>query len=549
MHLQKIGLTFLFVLAATVSIPITPSVPVPCSTKRVWAQTTDARKAEADRVLQQGTEQVLKTNQFQAALQSCQKVLPIYREIKDHLGEAKALACLGGAYIGLKDISRATPFLQRSLAIAQEIKNPQLEAVVQKLLSLAPRIVEAERLAELGTQQLNTNQFQAALQTWQQALPIYREIKSRLGEAKALLGLGAAYMGLKDISRASPFLQQALAIAQEVKNPQLEAAVQKLLPLVPRIVEAQRLTDLGTQQLKSNQFEAALQSFQQALPICREIKSRLGEGKALVGLGAAYMGLKDISRASPFLQQALAIAQETKNRQLEEAAHKLLSLAQLQNTPRKAEAYRLLGQGTQQLNTNQFEAALQSWQQALTIYRETSDRQGEMNVLGNLGNAYHAREDYAKAIEYLQQSLAISKGIKDPSAEATFLNNLGLSYLRLGDYAKAIDYLQPSLVIAREIIDRQEESNALNDLGVAYRNLGDYAKAIDYFQQSLALMREIQDRRGEGSALSNLGSTYLNLGDYAKAIDYYEQSLAIARSLKDRQGEMSALNNQGLVYV
>ncbi len=52
-----------------------------------------------------------------------------------------------------------------------------------------------------------------------------------------------------------------------------------------------------------------------------------------MGLGAAYLGLKDISRATPFLQQALAIAQETKNRQLEEAAQKLLSLAQLQNTP------------------------------------------------------------------------------------------------------------------------------------------------------------------------------------------------------------------------
>jgi hypothetical protein len=120
MHLQKIGLTFLVVLTATVSIPITPSFPLLFSTKRVLAQTTDARKAEADRLLQQGTEQVLKTNQFQAALQSCQQVLPVYREIKDHLGEAKALACLGGAYIGLKDISRATPFLQQSLAIAQE---------------------------------------------------------------------------------------------------------------------------------------------------------------------------------------------------------------------------------------------------------------------------------------------------------------------------------------------------------------------------------------------------------------------------------------------
>ena len=43
---------------------------------------------------------------------------------------------------------------------------------------------------------------------------------------------------------------------------------------------------------------------------------------------------------------------------------------------RKAEADRLLQQGIKQHKTSQFEAALQSWQQALIIYREIKDRQG-----------------------------------------------------------------------------------------------------------------------------------------------------------------------------
>ncbi|MFE1745189.1 tetratricopeptide repeat protein, partial [Coleofasciculus sp. H7-2] len=95
---------------------------------------------------------------------------------------------------------------------------------------------------------------------------------------------------------------------------------------------------------------------------------------------------------------------------------------------RKAEADRLLQQGIQQYDTSQFEAALQSWQQALSLYREIKDRLGEGAALGNLGNAYNSLGDYAKAIEYHQQSLVIAREIKNRSGEGAALGNLGNAY-------------------------------------------------------------------------------------------------------------------------
>ncbi|BAY22589.1 TPR repeat-containing protein [Calothrix sp. NIES-2100] len=220
---------------------------------------------------------------------------------------------------------------------------------------------------------------------------------------------------------------------------------------------------------------------------------------------------------------------------------------------RKAEAHRLLAdsllqQGIEQYQTSQFEAALQSWQQALIIYRQIKDRLGEGNALGNLGLAYHALGDYTKAIDYQQQRLAITREIKDRKGEGAALGNLGIAYQALGDYTKAIDYLQQTLAIAREIKDRLGEGNTLGNLGIAYHALGDYTKAIDYLQQTLAIAREIKDRKGEGAALGNLGLAYHALGDYTKAIDYHSSSLAIAREIKDRKGEGAALGNLGNAY-
>jgi CHAT domain-containing protein/Flp pilus assembly protein TadD len=222
----------------------------------------------------------------------------------------------------------------------------------------------------------------------------------------------------------------------------------------------------------------------------------------------------------------------------------------LAQTPdaREAEADRLFEQGNKQYNASQFEAALQSFQQALKIYREIKNSQGEKWALGNLGLAYHSLGNYAKAIEYQQQSLALARQIQDRKGEGQALTNLGLAYYNLGDYAKAIEYHQQSLAIAREIQDRTIEKSVLSNLGIAYDALGNYPKAIEYYQQSLEIAKAIGDRKGEGGTLANLGVTYHWLGEYAKAIEYHQQHLAIARELQDRKGEGIALGNLGIVY-
>jgi CHAT domain-containing protein len=214
-------------------------------------------------------------------------------------------------------------------------------------------------------------------------------------------------------------------------------------------------------------------------------------------------------------------------------------LAQTQDA-RKAEADRLLQQGIEQFQTSQFEEALQSWQQTLTIYREIKHRLGEGQSLGNLGIAYDALGDYAKAIEYHQQSLAIAREIKDRLGEGPSLGNLGIAYYSLGDYAKAIDYQQQSLAIDREIKDRLGEGPSLGNLGVAYDSLGDYAKAIDYQQQSLAIDREIKDRLGEGQSLNNLGATLQESGNLTEAENNLRAGIEIWESQRGRLGNNDA---------
>ncbi|MEG4307995.1 MULTISPECIES: tetratricopeptide repeat protein [unclassified Microcoleus] len=510
----------------------------PDSLSPAIAQTTDARQVEADRLLQQGTQQY-QTGQFQAALNFWQQALPIYRALKNRQGEGWALGNLGMAHQSLGNYAKAIEYAQQHLAITREIKDRQTEGLAladlgrayqslgnyaktieysQQSLAIAREIkdrkTEGWALGNLGRAYLYLGNYAKAIEYLQQSLPITREIKDRQREGAALGNLGVAYLKLGDHTKAIEYTQQQLAIARSIKDHHSEKVA---------------LGNLGEAYSSLGNYAKAIESSQQHLAIARSIKDRHSENVALGNLGVAYFSLRNYAKAIEYSQQWLAIARDLKDREGEGRTLGILGVA-----------YLYLGN---------YAKAIEYSQQWLAIARDLKDRKWEGASLGILGDAYRFLSNYAKAIEYSQQQLAIARSIKDRHQEGVALNNLGLAYRFLGNSAKAIEYSQQQLAIARSIKDRQGEGAALGNLGFAYIDLGDYAKAIEHAQQSLAIARSIKDRDGEGRALGYLGAAYHSLGDYAKTIEYSQQWLAIAREIQDRSGEAASLGNLGVTYL
>ena len=237
------------------------------------------------------------------------------------------------------------------------------------------------------------------------------------------------------------------------------------------------LGELGTVYFLLGEPLKAIEHYEQALKISREIGDRRGEGAHLGNLGAAYADL---------------------------------------GKPRKAIDY---------------------YQQALAIAREIGDRRGEGSWLGNLGAAYADLGELRKAIDYYQQALAIAKEIGDRRGEGNWLGNLGTARAILGEPRKAIDYYQQALAIAREIGDGRGEGDSLGNLGNACANLGELRKAIGYQEQQLAISREIGDRRGEGNALWNMSLALNEIGNSVQAIECAKEALKILESIESPHAE------------
>jgi CHAT domain-containing protein/tetratricopeptide (TPR) repeat protein len=213
------------------------------------------------------------------------------------------------------------------------------------------------------------------------------------------------------------------------------------------------------------------------------------------------------------------------------------------------EADRLFQQGIEQYQKQQLEAAIDSWQRSLTLYRTLQDQLAEATILKNLSAVYLRLQNYDAAITHLEQWLMITRALKDQSGEISVLTALAETSTKQGRYVKAIEYYQQNLELVNKQGDRATVARTLGNLAIAHKVLGRYVTAIDLNQQAIKILQELNDRRTEGRVYGNLGNAYEALGDYDQAIAAYQKSIQIAQAIKDEAGAGTSLGNLGALYA
>ena len=79
-----------------------------------------------------------------------------------------------------------------------------------------------------------------------------------------------------------------------------------------------------------------------------------------------------------------------------------------------------------------------------------------------LGMKASKRGDFKIAIEFYQLALRIAKDTGNKDQEATIYNNLGSAYQSLSDFKKAIEFCQLALRIAKDTGNKDQEGTTYN---------------------------------------------------------------------------------------
>jgi len=241
---------------------------------------------------------------------------------------------------------------------------------------------------------------------------------------------------------------------------------------------------------------------------------------------------------------------ENKPESLKQAAQKYQDAITLWrgSGDRQREADALGGLGATFSSLNEHQQARDQYNQALVIRRALNDRAGEANALNSLGLAHNSMREYQQAIGFYEQALEIRRAAGDERRQASALTNIGIAFYSMRDFEKAVDRCNQGLALWRKLKDAKQEASTLFAIAKIHEDWDKRPQALEYYAKVRDARRELKDQPGEAEVLLDLGAVSRDVGDNRKALEYFEAALPIWRALGNRSAVASTLNFIGLVH-
>ncbi|MBP9085368.1 MAG: protein kinase [Kofleriaceae bacterium] len=164
------------------------------------------------------------------------------------------------------------------------------------------------------------------------------------------------------------------------------------------------------------------------------------------------------------------------------------------------------------------------------------------STLWNIGRLEQAIESYAEA-------LVIYRGLAMPRHEARALNNMGIVFAALGEYEEALAHYKSAIKIDQGLGDRSALAFKLGNVGQCYADLGDLDRADRYLAQAAALAEQTGDLSSAADVAVSRGQTKLQRRDLEGAITLLERGLHLAIENRARYQEIRALEYLALAQI
>ena len=275
-------------------------------------------------------------------------------------------------------------------------------------------------------------------------------------------------------------------------------------------------------------YRAAIEKYEQALPLFHAAGDTYREAMTWQSVGAAYYPLNEFRKALDCFNHAVELARSLGDQRFESGTETWI-----------AGMLDILGDVVQ---------ALEHYQRAVQLSRGGGWPVAEASALSSIGKIYGDIGEWDKALSFYAQALPIFKEQNNPREQAIALNNVGIAYSLSGEHERALDYLQQSLDLLRAGTDKNAQAYTLLNIGRAYRRLRQYEKALTYLDEAQQLQQQTGSKAQRGETLDEIGAVYSDEDQNEKALDYHRQALESQHAAGNLRREAIALNHLGEVY-
>ncbi|MFQ5651881.1 MAG: tetratricopeptide repeat protein [bacterium] len=373
-------------------------------------------------------------------------------------------------------------------------------AAYQQGVELYNRANQPDKVARcrlrLGDCHLALFHIDLARQAYDTSLSYYEGSPDYTGRCKALLGLGDVHLKLGRYSEARSRYTEALRRTGPYVSSDLKARVHEKISGAASAV---------------GDFDDALAHLQQSENIYAQ------EGKISKQLSSSVR-IASLFDQSDRYEEALE-----KYREIYHAADQE-SLSQYRRIA-------LTNMGNIYYQIGVTDSARSHYERAHRLARTAED---SIASLTGLGNVQRKNEQYDEALETFQQVYAIAHARKDSSSMATALLNLGNVYYSLQQVGRAYDHYLQSKELSERLESTEGIATAQNNLGVIELQRGNNPTALVNFRDAERQAHKIFLKRMLITSYANQGVTYENMARYAEARQAYESAIKLVEEIRGR---------------
>ena len=306
---------------------------------------------------------------------------------------------------------------------------------------------EAHYARIAGQQHYRFSDYPLAQEYLARALEITSQ-DDRINRIDTLKALGDVEHGLSNWDRALELFREAIALLTDSDEDNKRRAA--------------LYNSLGRTLMVRREFEEAIQNFQNALNIAKEVDQTEMEGLALFNLGNLELmrldpsKMEDADIATNYYEQGLGLFQQMNNKRY--IGSSLGNLAVIASA--KAVYAGMI---------DQFDVAEELYKRSIDILVEVGDRHAHAVSLFNLGELARNRDDSLKAKTHYEESLELAKEMHNKYFTQRNLDVLGNLAITENEYNEAIEVLSESITIRHELGDRNGNFAAtINALAFSY---------------------------------------------------------------------------------
>lgn len=206
----------------------------------------------------------------------------------------------------------------------------------------------------------------------------------------------------------------------------------------------------------------------------------------------------------------------------------------------KAQALRMTGKKADRFK------AIEIYEKSLAVWREISDKMGELRTLAILSYLQRRVGNEEKSLALAEEILQFSDSKENETYKSDAFYQIAQIQYEAGEIEKAIVSYQKALSVLSA--PSPKEVNILATMAYAYQSVDDFELAEAALSKAVANIRQFPDMYNEAQMFQVFGLVEYNSSEFELAVEHFKMAAALREKFGNRQGQAISLSFLGMSY-